>query len=58
MQKKVVQVSAQVYQTALGWLSRAKAVTDNMEAAWGVVSNIKAQIVNLIDSDNDGFVVV
>ena len=43
-----------LYKVALGWLCKAKVVTDNMEAVWSMVVNIKEEILNLLDDDNDG----
>ncbi|XP_069686908.1 symplekin isoform X2 [Periplaneta americana] len=54
VQKRVIQAASQVYRGALAWLARARAVTEEMEAAWAMMGSIKAQIVNMIDSDNDG----
>ncbi|KAJ4429987.1 hypothetical protein ANN_22191 [Periplaneta americana] len=56
VQKRVIQAASQVYRGALAWLARARAVTEEMEAAWAMMGSIKAQIVNMIDSDNDGYV--
>ena len=36
------------------WLSQAKSISESMEAAWGLMVNIKEIIVELLDSDNDG----
>jgi symplekin len=38
----------------LKWLSQAKSISDSMEAAWGLMVNMKEIIVVLLDSDNDG----
>jgi symplekin len=35
-------------------LSQAKSISDSMEAAWGLMVNMKEIIVELLDSDNDG----
>ena len=43
-----------LYKVALGWLCRAKVVTDNMEAVWSMVVSIKEEILLLLDDDNDG----
>nr|CAD7461470.1 unnamed protein product [Timema tahoe] len=54
VQKRVIQAATNVYRSALGWLSRARSVSEEMEAAWNVMARIKVNIVNLVDSDNDG----
>ncbi|XP_021916110.1 symplekin [Zootermopsis nevadensis] len=54
VQKRVIQAASQVYRGALAWLAKARAVSEEMEAAWAMMGSIKAQIVNMIDSDNDG----
>ncbi len=43
-----------LYKVALGWLCKAKTVTDNMEAVWTAVLSIKGEILNLLETDNDG----
>ena len=43
-----------LYKVALGWICKAKTVTDNMEAVWNAVLSIKDVILNLLDTDNDG----
>jgi symplekin len=43
-----------LYKVVLTWLCKAKVVTDNMEAVWSSVVNIKDEILNLLDTDNDG----
>jgi symplekin len=43
-----------LYKIALGWLCKAKTITDNMEAVWSAVLSIKDVILSLLDSDNDG----
>lgn len=54
VQKRVIQAASQVYRGALSWLAKARAISEEMEAAWAMMGSIKAQIVNMIDSDNDG----
>ena len=40
--------------STLKYLSSASSISDRMEAAWGLVLNIKEVIVQFVDSDNDG----
>ncbi|ODN04325.1 Symplekin [Orchesella cincta] len=54
VQKKAVQVIAKLYKFTLMWLCRSKSVTEEMEAAWSAVCDLKKYILNLIDSDLDG----
>ena len=54
VQKRVIQAMTHIYKVALGWISKAKSLTDNMEAVWTVVCKIKDIILTLLDSENDG----
>lgn len=54
VRKRVIQAMTHLYKVCLSWLSKAKTITDNMEAVWNVVGEIKANIIYLLDSDNDG----
>ena len=54
VQKRVIQAMTHLYMLALKWLAGAKAVSESMEAAWGLMCNMKEIIVKLLDSDNDG----
>ncbi|KAL0272117.1 UNVERIFIED_CONTAM: hypothetical protein PYX00_005209 [Menopon gallinae] len=54
VQKRVIQAAGPIYKTALMWLAKAKTVTEEMEAAWKVLGQIKQQVIRMIDNDNDG----
>lgn len=54
VQKRVVQAAAQVYRAALAWLSHAHSSHEEVEATWNAITAIKAQIVHLVDCENDG----
>ncbi len=54
VRKRVIQAMTFLYKSALSWLCSAKIINDKMEAVWSSVSEIKAEICGLIDSDNDG----
>lgn len=54
VQKRVIQAAGPIYKVGLKWLAKAKTVTEDMEAAWKILGQIKQQIINMIDSDNDG----
>ena len=41
VQKRVIQAMTHLYRVALVWISRAKTVTEDMEAVWTVVGKIK-----------------
>ena len=56
VQKRTIQATSKIYQTALAWLCKSKAVTEEMENAWTAVNDLKRCILRLIDSDNDGCV--
>merc|ERR1719315_416128 len=43
-----------LYRSTLRFLAEAKVVSESMEAAWGLMCNMKEIIVELLDSDNDG----
>lgn len=54
VQKRVIQALITIYRKALVWICTAPTVTSEMEEAWMQISNMKLEIMNLIDSDNDG----
>lgn len=54
VQKRVIKASGFIYRNMLVWLCRASVITEEMEQAWNGLNQIKVEIVNMIDSDNDG----
>ncbi|EFN77112.1 Symplekin [Harpegnathos saltator] len=52
--KRVLRASSRILRAALKWISSAAVVTQEMELAWSQLSALKVQIINMIDSDNDG----
>lgn len=54
VQKRVIQAAITIYRRMLNWLCRAPNVTKDMEDSWNQLNTIKMEIVNMIDSDNDG----
>ncbi|KAF5275676.1 hypothetical protein FQA39_LY06788 [Lamprigera yunnana] len=54
VQKRVIQATITIYRKMLNWLCRASVITSEMEQAWNQLNVIKVEIVNMIDSDNDG----
>ncbi|KAG1957512.1 symplekin isoform X2 [Pimephales promelas] len=52
--KKAILTLTQLYKVALQWLVRTKSVTDMQEACWDMVTQMKEDVLALLDSDNDG----
>ncbi|KAI8129473.1 Symplekin [Lucilia cuprina] len=52
--KRVIQASGSIYKNGLQWICSQQELTDSCEQAWNVLSLIKAQILDLIDNENDG----
>lgn len=54
VQKKVIQTTTQLYPVTIRWLCNAKTIDEVMEATWASMSQLKARIFLLLDSDNEG----
>ncbi|KAJ8402175.1 hypothetical protein AAFF_G00370400 [Aldrovandia affinis] len=52
--KKAILTLTQLYKVALQWLVRSKVVLDMQEACWDMVTQMKEDVLALLDSDNDG----
>ncbi|XP_015126326.1 symplekin [Diachasma alloeum] len=52
--KRALRTCGKILRAVLKWVSSAAIVTPEMEAAWGHLSDLKIQIISMIDSDNDG----
>lgn len=52
--KRALRASGRILRAALKWIASASIVTSEMELAWTQLSALKIQIINMIDSDNDG----
>uniref|UniRef100_A0A8C1THT5 Symplekin n=1 Tax=Cyprinus carpio TaxID=7962 RepID=A0A8C1THT5_CYPCA len=52
--KKAILTLTQLYKVALQWLVRIKSVSDMQEACWDMMTQIKEDVLALLDSDNDG----
>ncbi|XP_018355047.1 PREDICTED: symplekin [Trachymyrmex septentrionalis] len=52
--KRALRASGRILRAALKWIASATVVTTDMELAWTQLSALKVQIINMIDSDNDG----
>lgn len=54
VQKRVIQASSSIYRKMMVWLCTSQVISEDMEQAWNGLNRIKVEIVNMIDSDNDG----
>lgn len=55
VQKRVIQAVGIIYKSALKWIcTTTDEITDSVETAWDQLGNMKAQIVDMVDHDNDG----
>ncbi|XP_029980442.1 symplekin isoform X1 [Sphaeramia orbicularis] len=52
--KKAILTLTQLYKVTLQWLVRSKAVSDMQEACWDMVTQMKGDVLALLDSENDG----
>ncbi|KAG7207725.1 hypothetical protein KM043_009341 [Ampulex compressa] len=52
--KRALRASGRILRAALKWIASATLVIPEMEIAWTQLSALKVQIINMIDSDNDG----
>ena len=55
--KRIVQAAAQLHKFTLIWISSAKVTTKEMILTWGVITDIKNEIIKMIDHDNDGYAI-
>eukprot|EP00073_Rattus_norvegicus_P005358 NP_001094300.1 symplekin [Rattus norvegicus] len=52
--KKAILTMTQLYKVALQWMVKSRVISDLQEACWDMVSSMAAEIILLLDSDNDG----
>lgn len=52
--KKAILTLTQLYKVSLQWLVRSKAVSERQEACWDLVTQMKGDVLALLDSENDG----
>lgn len=52
--KKAILTLTQLYKVTLQWLVRFKTVTERQEACWDMVTQMKGDVLALLDSENDG----
>lgn len=53
--KRALRASGRIIRSALKWIASVPLVTTEMETSWMRLSSLKVQIINMIDSDNDGY---
>lgn len=52
--KRVIQACGSIYKNALQWMCSTEDVTEEMKDCWDQLCLIKAQILDMIDHENDG----
>jgi len=52
--KRVIQACGSIYKNGLQYLCNLMEPGDSAEQAWNILSLIKAQILDMIDNENDG----
>uniref|UniRef100_A0A674MRD4 Symplekin scaffold protein n=1 Tax=Takifugu rubripes TaxID=31033 RepID=A0A674MRD4_TAKRU len=52
--KKAILTLTQLYKVTLQWLVRSKTVSERQEACWDLVTQMKGDVLALLDSENDG----
>ncbi|ALC46758.1 Sym [Drosophila busckii] len=52
--KRVIQACGSIYKNGLQYLCTLTDASDSAEQAWSVLSLIKAQVLDMIDNENDG----
>ncbi|XP_068945163.1 LOW QUALITY PROTEIN: symplekin [Petaurus breviceps papuanus] len=52
--KKAILTMTQLYKVALQWMVKSKIISELQEACWDMMSAMAADIILLLDSDNDG----
>lgn len=52
--KRVIQGLAAIYKNFLQWICSLEDISDETEQAWNTICIMKAEIVDMIDHDNDG----
>ncbi|XP_033842491.1 symplekin [Periophthalmus magnuspinnatus] len=52
--KKGILTLTQLYKVSLQWLVRTKVISEMQEACWDMLTNMKGEVLELLDSENDG----
>ena len=54
VRKRVIQAMTFLYKLCLKWVCQAKNVNKKMESVWKLISEMKNDIVSMVDENNDG----
>ncbi|CAH1792448.1 unnamed protein product [Owenia fusiformis] len=54
IQKRVILAVGSLYKEALRWIVNTKKVTDTMEATWKYMEKLTKNLLEMLDSENDG----
>ncbi|KXJ19127.1 symplekin [Exaiptasia diaphana] len=54
VQKRVMLCFTQLYKYALQYICKKRVISEELENMWEVLTEIKNQIISMLDSDNDG----
>lgn len=54
VQKRVVQAASNIYRSGLQWISVINLPSSDLSNVWQDLSNLKSNIINMIDNDNEG----
>lgn len=52
--KKAILTLTQLYKVTLQWLLRTKSISDVQEGCWDMVTQMKGEVLAMLDTDNDG----
>lgn len=52
--KKGILTLTQLYKVSLQWLVRSKVISEMQEACWDMLTQMKGEVLSLLDSENDG----
>lgn len=52
--KRSLRASGKILRATLKWVATAPVIIPEMENTWAQISKLKVEIINMIDSDNDG----
>ncbi|BET00821.1 symplekin [Nesidiocoris tenuis] len=53
VQKRCIQCVTTLYRLGLEWLAKSTSVSEDMSRVWTMLNNMKAYIINMVDSDNN-----
>lgn len=52
--KKGILTLTQLYKVSLQWLVRSRVISEMQEACWDMLTQMKGEVLSLLDSENDG----